>query len=413
MFEGFFYELKHRGVPVSLTEWMCLHQALEKDLPKSSLTGFYYLARAILVKNETYFDRYDQAFQNYFKGIDTPDEMLQQIMEGLEKVDPLELDELAKAAIPELSLAQVMENFKKQFEEGHFKGHKGGNQAIGTGGTSTQGAFGYNPAGIRISQGGSRHGRAIKIAEKRLFRNYSPDQVLDTRQLRVALSKLRTLLPRGPEDELDLDRTIDKTCRNAGDLELVWQRQRKNTIKLLLLMDSGGSMAPYARLVSLLFSAAKSQFRDMKHYYFHNCVYQDLWKDIQSDESVPTEEVLRTLSDDYKVVIVGDATMAPSELLDRNGCISWFYQNDEPGVWWLHKISQKFPASIWINPEPERFWVSITARIIRRIFPMFHLSLEGLDDAIPTLLNMKRPQATAAEISELVHKRISPYLGPY
>lgn len=411
MFEGFFYELKDKGVPVTLTEWMMLHRALDDGLMQSSLVTFYHLARAILVKTEMHFDRYDRAFQSYFRNIETSDAMLDEILEGLERVDPLELDALARAEIPELPLDEVIRNFMEQYRQGHFKGHKGGSRAIGTGGTSTQGAFGFNPAGVRIGQGESRHGSAVKIAEMRRFRNYSSDLVLDTRQIRVALSRLRTLLPRGPEDELDVDVTIDKTCRNAGDLELVWKRSRKNTVKLLLLMDSGGSMAPYARVVNQLFSAAKSQFRDLRFYYFHNCVYQDVWKSIEEDEDLSTEELLRTLGDDYKVILVGDATMAPSELLDAGGCISWFQHNDTPGVWWLHRISQKFPAAVWLNPEPERFWVSITGRIIQSIFPMFPLTLEGLDDAVKTLLRMKRPHSDARDIQTIINQRVAPYHG--
>ena len=409
MFEGFFYELKRKGVPVSLTEWMTLQQALASDLMKSSLDTFYYLARAVLVKNETYFDRYDRAFQEYFKGIETPDQVLENILEGLERSQTLDLDALARAQIPELSLNQVLNNFWEQYREGHFKQHRGGDRAIGTGGRSTQGAFGFNPAGVRIGQGGGRHGRAIQIAEKRLFRNYDPDLVLDTRQIRVALSRLRTLLPKGPEDELDVDTTIDKTCRNAGDLDLVWKRSRKNTVKLVLFMDSGGSMTPYARLVSRLFSAARSQFRDLKHYYFHNCVYDTVWNDLDENKETAVEDLIRTLDPDYKVIFAGDATMAPSELLDRNGSISFFDYNDTPGVWRLYQIAQKWPAAVWLNPEPDRYWVSVTARVIGRIFPMFGLTLNGLDDAVRTLLKTQRPRVSHADIQAILRNRMSPY----
>lgn len=409
MFEGFFYELKLKGVPVSLTEWMTLQQALAGGLMQSSLDTFYALARSMLVKNETWFDRYDRAFAEYFRGIETPDEVLEKILEGLERTQAPDLDALAMAQIPELALDKVLENFWEQFREGHFHKHKGGDRAIGTGGRSTQGAFGYNPAGIRIGQGGGRHGRAIQIAEQRRFRNYDPDLVLDTRQIRVALSRLRTLLPRGPEDELDIDTTIDKTCRNAGDLELVWRASRRNSVKLLLLMDTGGSMSPYARLVSRLFSAARSQFRDLKYYYFHNCIYDTVWKNMQEDEDIALDELMRTLDSDYKVILVGDATMAPSELLDRNGCIDFFQTNETPGVWRLYQIAHKWPSSVWLNPERSRFWVSVTARIVGRIFPMSGLSLNGLDDAVRTLLRTQRPRVSHAEIKEIIDRRMSPY----
>ena len=410
MFEGFFYTLKRKGVPVSLTEWMCLQQALACGLIQSSLSSFYALARAMLVKNETWFDRYDRAFSEYFRGIETPDEVLEKILEGLEKTEAADLDELARAQIPELSLDKVLESFWEQYRQGHYRQHRGGDRAIGTGGRSTQGAFGYNPAGIRVGQGGGRHGRAIQIAEQRRFRDYDPDLVLDTRQIRVALSRLRTLLPRGPEDELDLDTTIDKTCRNAGDLELVWQRQRKNTVKLLLLMDTGGSMTPYARLVSRLFSAAHAQFRDLKYYYFHNCIYDTVWKNMEEQEEISLDELIRTLDDDYKIVLVGDATMAPSELLDRNGCIDFFQHNDTPGIWRLYQIAHAWPASVWLNPERPRFRVSVTTRIIARIFPMFGLTLNGLDHAVRTLLRTQRPHVSHADIRDILDRRMSPYM---
>jgi uncharacterized protein len=414
MFTDFFFILRRFGVPVSVNEWMTLHRALDAGLTQASLETFYYLARAILVKNETYFDRYDRAFQQYFKGIESNDVLVDEILKGLEEVDPLVLTEAEKRLLQTLPLEQVLENFRRQWEEGHFKGHVGGDRAIGTGGRSTQGAFGYNPAGVRIGQGGGRHGSAIQIAEKRYFRNYSSDMVLDTRMLRVALSKLRTLLPEGPEDELDIDRTIDKTCRNAGELELMWKRNKENKIKLILLMDVGGSMDPYHRLVSKLFSAAKTQIKDLKYFYFHNCVYQDLWTDIERDAPMPAEEVVNQYGDKYKIIFVGDASMAPSELLDVNGAIEYFYHNEEPGVWWLYKFMSKFPAAVWLNPVSERsFNYSVSGRIISKMFPMFELTLDGLDDAIKTLIRPSRAKPLATEIQEIIDHRNRPYHTRY
>jgi len=410
MFTGFFFTLKRFGVQVSINEWMTLQEALKAGLTDASLSVFYRLARAILVKNESYYDRYDRAFAEYFKGIESDDILVDEILKGLEEVDPLTLTEAEKRLLQALPLEEVLENFRKQWEEGHFKGHVGGDRAIGTGGRSTQGAFGYNPAGIRIGQGYGRHGSAIQIAEKREFRNYSSDVILDTRILRVALSKLRTLLPEGPFDELDIDNTIDKTCRNAGDLELVWKRSRKNKIKVLLVMDVGGSMEPYHWAVSKLFSAAKSQIKDLKHYYFHNCVYQDLWTDIERSSSVPTSEVISQYDKDYKVIYVGDASMAPSELLDVNGCIEYFYRNEEAGIWWLHKLMARFPASVWLNPMRRRiFETSLSGRMISKIFPMFELTLDGLDEAIRALLKPKRPRITPEEIQSFISRRNRPY----
>jgi uncharacterized protein len=408
MFEGFYFELRNKGVPVSLSEWMTLQHALDENLAEAGLTAFYYLARSVLVKNEAWFDRYDNAFQSFFKGIETPDAMLEEILDGLERVPPLNAEEL-RMQLSGIPLDELLERFRKLYEEGDFHKHVGGNRAIGTGGTSPTGAFGMHPTGLRIGQGEGRHRSAIKIAEMRRFRNYAPDLVLDTRQIRVALSKLRTLLPHGPQDELDLDTTIDRTCRNAGELELAWKASRKNAVKLLLLMDTGGTMSPHARTVSLLFSAAKSQFQDFQHYYFHNCVYGELWKDIELGKVTPTQEVLNTVGSDYKVIIVGDAYMAPSELTDVNGNISYFSYNDIPGVVWMHRILEKFPAAVWINPDPKRYWhATMSTRIIQRLFPMFEMTLEGLDEAVKALLKTSRPRMTRTELKSMLDGRAYP-----
>lgn len=412
MFVDFFLELKRFGVPVSVNEWLTLLEALNLGMASASLDSFYYLARSILIKNETYFDRYDMAFQHYFKGAEVSEKMLEDILEVLKNVPPLELTEAEKALIQRLSLEEVLENFRKQFEEGHYKQHVGGDRAIGTGGRSTQGAFGYNPAGIRIGQGVNRHSSAIQIAEKRLYRNYSSNLVLDTRMVRVALSRLRTLLPTGPLSELDVDSTIDKTCRNAGELELEWMRERKNKVKLIIMMDVGGSMEPYHFAVSRLFSAARSQFKDLKYYYFHNCIYQDIWTDIQMNESVATEELLKTLDSDYKIIYVGDASMAPSELLDVNGCIEYFYNNDTPGIWWLYKLVSKFKASVWLNPIRQASWsYSFSSRLIMKLFPMFELTLDGLDDAVRKLLMPAHAPVLPTEIQHIIDERYKAYPG--
>lgn len=393
-----------------MKEWLTLVRALDEGLSNASLETFYYLARSILVKNETFFDRYDQAFQHFFRGADIDNAMIEDILEGLKKVDPLELTEAEKQLLKELSLEEVLENFRKQFEEGHFNEHVGGDKAIGTGGRSTQGAFGYNPAGVRIGQGESRHGRAIQIAEERKFRNYSSSHVLDTRTLRVALTKLRTLLPEGPEDVLDLENTIDKTCKNAGELELAWKRDKRNRVKLALFMDVGGSMEPYQIAVSKLFSAAKSQIRDLKYYYFHNCVYQDIWDNIEMGKPLVTQEVINSLGDDYKLIFVGDASMAPSELLDINGCIEYFYYNEVPGIWWLHRLASKFKSSVWLNPIPPRSWnYSMSTRIIAKVFPMYTLTLEGIEEAIKKLLKPTRPIITPSEVQSMISSRRRPY----
>ena len=387
MFTEFFFSLRRKGIPVSIHEWMTLHEALSKGLANSSLFSFYYLARAILVKSETYYDKYDVAFQEYFQGIETPEEIIDEILKGLEKVPELQLSEEERRLIEALDLEQVRRNFEEQWRRGRYHGHVGGNQAIGTGGTSTQGAFGYNPAGVRIGQGYSRYRSAIQIAEERKFRNYDKSVILDTRQIQVALSKLRTLLPLGDRDELDVPGTIDATCRNAGELEFVWERGLTNTIKLLLLMDTGGSMDVHTHLVNRLFSGAAAQFRDLKHFYFHNCIYQDLWRDMDGSETVSTIDFLRTFDQGYKVIIVGDASMAPSELLNKNGAIDYWYYNDTPGIQWLKRMKEHFPYVIWLNPVRKSGWHYVRSiQFVNELFPMYELTLDGLEEGAKYLL---------------------------
>jgi uncharacterized protein with von Willebrand factor type A (vWA) domain len=229
---------------------------------------------------------------------------------------------------------------------------------------------------------------AVQVAAERRFRNYRTDVTLDVRQIKLALKKLRQFAKEGPEDWLDLDETIDQTCRNAGEIELVFTRERKNTVKVLLLMDSGGSMNPYARLVDRLFSAAHqmTHFRDLKAYYFHNCVYQDVYQDMYNSVSLPTGGLLHNLSQDYKVILVGDAFMSPSELLSAGGAIDYYYHNDTPGLDWLERIADHFRYCVWLNPMPERAWMHPTISTISKVFPMFPLTLDGLDDAIKALM---------------------------
>ena len=390
MFINFFFNLKSKGIPVSLHEWITLHQAMTMNLNDCSLTNFYHMARSILVKNEIFYDRYDIAFLDTFGGIETTDEMLDEILAGLKKVKELKLSEEEKKQIEQLNLDQVLKNFEEQMKQGHYKNHVGGNKAIGTGGRSTQGAWGYNPAGIRIGQGESRHKRAVQIAEKRTFRNYSSDITLDTRQMRVALSHLRSLLPIGYGEKLDLKKTIDATCKNAGEIEFVWENKEKKSSKVMLLMDVGGSMTPFAELVERLFSAAAGQISRFKHYYFHNAFYQDLWTDMERNQSVSTMEILKSEDADYKVIIVGDAEMAPSELTWANGAIDYWYHNDIPGIIWMQRFKEKFKDFIWLNPLPRRSWEYIhSLRMVRDVFPMFELTLDGLDEGVKYLMTGK------------------------
>lgn len=395
MFINFFANLKAKGIPVTLHEWLTLHRALAADLSRCSLTRFYYIARSILVKNEIYFDRYDMAFLDTFSGIETSDELLDRVLSCLRQTRDLRLSEAEKRELDELDLDEVLKNFERQLIEQRndtdYSSDYGGNRAIGTSGTSTQGAWGYNPAGIRIGQGISRNRRAVQVAERRAFKNYAGDRTLDTRQMKVALSHLRSLLPAGEGEELNVQATIDATCRNAGDIELVWENRLKKSSKVLLLMDVGGSMIPYACMVERLFSAAAAQISRFKHFYFHNCIYQDLRTDMDGDHTVSTLDYLKAEESDYKVLIVGDAEMAPSELTWVNGAVDYWYYNDEPGIVWLKRIRDTFPDIVWLNPLPCERWHRIkSVRMVRDIFPMFALTLEGLDDAIRFLIRGKK-----------------------
>ncbi|RJX33841.1 MAG: VWA domain-containing protein [Desulfarculus sp.] len=387
MFIDLFYTLKSLKVPVSITEWMTLMQALDEGYAKSSLTAFYYLARAILIKSEAFYDQYDQAFAHVFKDAELPADIRQEILDWL--ADPqnrLELPPEELERLQKLDLEDLRRELEKRLAEQKER-HDGGSRWIGTGGTSPFGHSGAHPSGIRIGGPGGG-GMAVQVAAERRFRNYRTDVTLDVRQIKLALKKLRQFAKEGPEDWLDLDETIDQTCRNAGEIELVFTRERKNTVKVLLLMDSGGSMNPYARLVDRLFSAAHqmTHFRDLKAYYFHNCVYQDVYQDMYNSVSLPTGGLLHNLSQDYKVILVGDAFMSPSELLSAGGAIDYYYHNDTPGLDWLERIADHFRYCVWLNPMPERAWMHPTISTISKVFPMFPLTLDGLDDAIKALM---------------------------
>ena len=289
--------------------------------------------------------------------------------------------------VEQLNLEEVRARFLKQLRSQDDKPHIGGNRAIGVKGRSPYGAWGYNPAGVRVGQYESRNRRAIQIAEKRSFRNYRDDMTLDTRSIKTVLSYIRQVVREGPKDNLDLDGTIDATCRNAGELEFIWERARKKKIKLMLLMDAGGTMAPHSELVSRLFSAARDIVKDLRFYYFHNCVYQEMYTDIWQMKAVSTRKVLDQAGRNYRVIVVGDAYMAPSELLSPNGAIDYWYRNDRPGIEWLMDIRKRFRSSIWLNPEPSMWWQSVpSTQMIQRIFPMFELTLEGMRSGARTLI---------------------------
>ncbi len=397
MFINFFYLLKREGVPVSITEWMTLMEALSKGMAASSLTSFYYLARAILVKSETNFDKYDLAFSKYFQGIETPAQISDQVLNWLENSLPpldmnIDLEERLKYQLENLDLNELKKTFEERLKEQKAE-HHGGSKWVGTGGTSPFGHSGYHPGGIRVG-GASLRRSAVKVAGERKYYEFRGDETLGVRQFEVALRKLRQFTTRleGPKDLLDLDTTISETCNNAGKLKLVWTRPSKNSVKVILLMDSGGSMGPYYRLCNQLFTAVNktTQFKSMEIYYFHNCVYDQLYltPTCRQSESIKTEEFLRTHNSDHKLIFVGDATMAPSELTEVNGIIDWGMTNDEPGLTWLERLAHHFPHNVWLNPVAETYWESsssYTIQLIKKVFPMFELTVDGLEQAVKKL----------------------------
>jgi uncharacterized protein len=401
MFTSFFYLLKQKGVPVSVTEWVSFMDALYQGYFESSIDHLYYVGRAFLVKSEAYYDMFDQAFQEYFGGIKTEGIELDKVMGWLEnplnrlpKLTPEEMEEFRKK-MEEFQKQHNMEELMKQFRERlkeQNERHDGGSKWIGTGGKSPFGAFGQHPGGIRVG-GESFMQSAMKVADERRYRNYRNDIILDVRQMKVALKKLRELKREGSREELDVEETIDKTAKEGGEIELVFNKSRENTVRIILLMDTGGSMLPYTDLCERLFSAASQMehFKEFKYFFFHNCIYQDIYEDMANYKRIPTEKLFQNFNKGYKVVFVGDARMAFSELFDINGCIDYFSTNDKPGVDWLLKIKEHFPHSVWLNPTHRNFWGHYTVDTVGKIFPMFELTIDGLKDAIKSLTSRPKP----------------------
>jgi len=401
MFTNFFYTLKNFGVPVSMNEWQTVLEALELGMAGSSLTGFYYLSRALLVKTEAHYDRFDMAFATFFGDIETPEGLPEKIWEWLDKELPqLEITDEMRRQHRQLDLDELKRMLEERLAEQNEE-HHGGNRWIGTGGTSPFGHSGYHPGGIRIG-GEPQNLSAVKVAGMRRFQEFRTDETLGVRQFQVALRKLRQFTSRleGEPTELDLDATVDKTCNNAGRLELVWDRPRENSIKVLLLMDAGGSMATYSRLCNQLFTAVNksNHFKDLKIFYFHNCIYDWLFHDphCSLNDYTDTEYILRTFSPEYRVIIVGDASMAPSELTRVGGVIEWGLYNDRPGLEWLRRLRSHFEYSVWLNPIPRDYWDwtdgAWTIRAISQVFPMHELTVDGLERAILALRSRKAAQ---------------------
>lgn len=395
MFVDFLYHLRAHGLKVTTTEWLTLMRALSLGFSRSSVDAFYELGRALLVHRESDFDRYDVAFGSFFEGLEAQFELNDELLAWLQNpIAPEDLTDEQRAAMEAWDLDRLRREFEERLREQEER-HDGGSHWVGTGGTSPFGSGGANPAGIRVGSGGGRS--AAQVAMERRYRNLRNDRVLDTRQVGAALRRLRRLAREGSRLELDLDRTIDKTAREGGEIDLVFSPPRENRVKLLLLMDVGGSMDPHAHLSEQLFSAAHqhAHFKAFEHYFFHNCPYDDLYSDFEQLKSVSTEDVLRKVDETWSVVIVGDAYMHPLELQQVGGIIDYRQHNERTGLWWLRKIRERCPKSVWLNPEPERIWRAPSISIIRTIFPMFHLSLDGLTEAIDVLRGAKRAEPLA------------------
>ena len=395
MFLDLFYGLREEGVPVSLQEWQGFLRALEEGLHGSSLLRFYHLGRACLIKSETYFDSYDKVFLHVFKGVEGAlgDDIAEEILEWLK--DPENFPELSPedyAKLERLAGDELMRRFLETLEKQDER-HDGGDRWVGTGGKSPFGHGGVHPTGIRVG-GPGKSRSAMKVAEERKFSDYRTDRILDTRQLRVGLRRLRQLTRSGQATELDLDETIDETCKNAGEIELVFRPPRKNAVRLLLLMDVGGTMDPYFESVSQLLTALHEErgLRELQTYYFHNCVYDHVYTRARMTraDAVPTGDVLRKLDGRWKAVLLGDAAMHPAELTEPYGGIDPRVTSPTPGIDWLHRLAEHFDRSVWINPEPVERWDDYrTTRVIRRLFPMFQLTVAGLAEAVTALVGAR------------------------
>ena len=389
MFTKFFHELKSAGLPVSLREYLTLIEAMEADLASRKVEDFYYLSRSTLVKDERNLDKFDRVFGHVFKGIETLAETVTAEIpeEWLKLLTQKYLSEEEKKQIEALGgWDKLMETLKQRLEE-QKKRHEGGSKWIGTGGTSPFGSGGYNPEGVRIGNEGQRHGRAVKVWEKREYKNLDDQVELGTRNIKIALRRLRRFARKGAPDEFDLDGTIDATAR-AGYLDIKMRPERRNTIKVLLFFDVGGSMDPFVRLCEELFSAARSEFKHMEYFYFHNCLYDFVWKDNKRRwaDKTPTWDVLHRFPHDYKVIFIGDASMSPYEITVPGGSVEYF--NDEPGAVWMERVTRIYESAIWLNPIPEKQWdYSGSIRMVRDLMSerMYPLTLSGIDAAMTEL----------------------------
>jgi uncharacterized protein with von Willebrand factor type A (vWA) domain len=391
LFVNLFLELRRAAIPVTLREYLDLLGAVERGVAGTRTEDFYYLARAVLVKDERNLDRFDRVFAQVFKGLEPPegDDGAAEIPEEwLRRLAELHLSEEEKAEIEALGgWEKLMETLRQRLAE-QEKRHQGGSKWIGTAGTSPFGAYGYNPEGVRIGQDGNRNFRAVKVWDRREFKDLDGERELGTRNIKVALRRLRRFAREGAAEELDLEDTIRSTAHRGGWLDIKMVPERHNAVKLLLMLDVGGSMDPHVRACEELFSAARSEFKHLEHYYFHNCPYERLWRDNRRRRSDPTEswQVLHSYPSDYKLVFVGDATMSPYELAYPGGSVEHF--NAEPGELWLRRFLETYPAAVWLNPTPEEQWpYHQSLAMIRTLMQgrMFPMTLDGLDAAMRAL----------------------------
>ncbi|WP_372088905.1 VWA domain-containing protein [Tistrella mobilis] len=387
MLIDFFFKLREAKLPVTIKEYLVLIEGMKAGLAQFSPEEFYYLARTSLVKNEKHFDRFDQVFAAYYKGAQAhfaaiegqiPEEWLRKLAE--KHLTPEEMAEIEALG----GWEKLMETLKQRLEEQKER-HQGGNKWIGTAGTSPFGAYGYNPEGVRIGQDRSRHRRAVKVWDQRAFKNYDDDVELGTRNIKVALKRLRAFVREGSDLELDLDDTIRSTARNAGWLDLKLVPEKRNKVKVLLFLDVGGSMDDHVKICEELFSAARTELKHLEYYYFHNFIYENVWKDNyrRFSERTPTMDVLNKFGPDYKVIFVGDATMSAYEIVMPGGSVE--HWNEESGQVWLKRFTDHFPKMVWLNPEPQQRWrYTESAKITQKLMEdrMYPLTLRGLDEAL-------------------------------
>lgn len=388
MFVEFFQTLRRHGLKTSITEWLDLLAAMKANLAFADVDQFYHLSRLILVKDESYYDKFDRAFSEYVEKVSKTDVAEKIPNDWLENALKRELSEEEKQKVQQLgSLDELIKTFHERLKE-QQKRHQGGSKWIGTGGTSPFGAYGYHPGGIRIGQEGNRNRSASKVWDKREFKDLDRSARLEQRGFQVALRKLRQFARTGAASELDLDETIAATSRKGGLLDLKWRAERHNAVKIILLLDVGGSMDDYIYQCEQLFTALKNEFKHLELFYFHNCVYEGVWRanSRRREEQIPTQQLIQTYGEDYKLLFVGDATMGPYEIAYPGGSVE--HWNEEPGQAWLERLTRHFDKVAWLNPQPKQYWqYYMSVRMINDLMAgrMYPLTIEGLEEAMEKL----------------------------